>query len=334
MRYVITLILVVAASAALAVDLGTTAPTKPVSHIPATPVDPEVVRQGGDTLAEAVPIPLPYVGTGTTAGFVDDYDEVCPYTGSTSPDVVYSMTPEEDALVDIDMLGSSYDTKIYVYDEDLNLVDCNDDFHPDYTSKLTQLPFVGGMLYYLVIDGYGGDSGDYLVTITEYEPCILDCPAGAQLENEPPLVNGYVDEWNGGCNAGGEPPFQTIASDLFCGVTGFYDSGRDTDWFHITIPSDGVLEVTGDAEGPTYMFELGPQDCDQVAVIQSIIIGPCAEATMTITGEPGSLIWFWVGPTTYGEGVVFEYDYVLNLDISGSTAVESHSLSAVKGLFR
>ena len=35
---------------------------------------------------------LPYVMMGTTVGYTDDYDEECPYTGSTSPDVVYSFT--------------------------------------------------------------------------------------------------------------------------------------------------------------------------------------------------------------------------------------------------
>ena len=35
---------------------------------------------------------LPFSAEGTTVGFEDDYDEVCPYSNSTSPDVVYMMT--------------------------------------------------------------------------------------------------------------------------------------------------------------------------------------------------------------------------------------------------
>jgi len=333
MRLVTLLILLLATTTVLAADLGATAPAKPASHMPAAPADPAVLRQGGDTIADAVPIPIPYTGTGTTAGFYDDYDEVCPYTGGMSPDVVYSMVPDTDTVADIDMLGSAYDTKIYVYDQDLNLVDCNDDFHPDYTSKLEQLPLQGGMGYFLVIDGYGESYGDYVVTISEYEPCILECPIGAELENEPPLVNGYIDEWNGGCNTDGTEPFQVISNPVFCGVSGWYDTSRDTDWFIYTMPASGVLEVTGNAEVATYMFELGPQDCNEVAVLQQVIVGPCAEAALTITGEPGSLVWFWVGPTTYGEGVAEEYDYVLLSNIEGTTAVENHSLSAIKGLF-
>ena len=74
---------------ALAQDLGSS------RKIPAkkTPVviyePPAVPRQGGDTIEDATVIPgLPYSNTGTTEGFVDNYNEVCPYTGSTSPDVV------------------------------------------------------------------------------------------------------------------------------------------------------------------------------------------------------------------------------------------------------
>jgi hypothetical protein len=77
--------------------------------------------------------------SGTTVGYTDDYDEVCPFHNSTSPDVVYLLEPEQDMVIDIDMFGSTYDTKIYVYDDAMNLVACNDDFYPDYVSKIEGL---------------------------------------------------------------------------------------------------------------------------------------------------------------------------------------------------
>ena len=50
---------------------------------------PDRSRQGGDTVGDAMVIDeLPYYNTGTTEGYTDDYDEECPYSGSTSPDVV------------------------------------------------------------------------------------------------------------------------------------------------------------------------------------------------------------------------------------------------------
>ena len=72
---------------AMAVDLGNQAPVKPEVTYPQN--IPSDMRQGGDTILDAVEVTLPVVdGSGTTVGYNDDYDEVCPYTQSTSPDVV------------------------------------------------------------------------------------------------------------------------------------------------------------------------------------------------------------------------------------------------------
>ena len=335
MRLVIVIAILMTAATALAINLESTAPLKPAYQVTPPPADPDVLRQGGDTIADAVPIPIPYEIAGSTTGYSTDYDEVCPYDGSVAPDVVYSLTPADDISVNIDLGGSAYDTKVYVYDADLNLVACNDDFYPDYTSKLENVLLVGGMQYSLVIDGYGDAFGDYNLVIEGYVECVLVCPAGAQLEGEPPLVEGYIDTHNNGCSGASSPDdFQPITYSLFCGVSGWFDTSRDTDWFLYTIPANGVLEVIGDAEKATYMFELGPQDCAAVGVIQNVIIGPCAEATMTIVGDPGSTVWFWTGPTTFGEGVVEEYDYILFSNIGSPSAIENHSLTEIKGLFQ
>ena len=44
-------------------------------------------RVGGETIESATAIPgVPYSDSDDTCAFVHDYDEVCPYTGSLSPD--------------------------------------------------------------------------------------------------------------------------------------------------------------------------------------------------------------------------------------------------------
>ncbi|HOX27026.1 MAG TPA: hypothetical protein PLL30_15005 [Candidatus Krumholzibacteria bacterium] len=335
MRTLILLALALAlVGAAAAFDLGSVRPLKPFIAYPENVPDPAVLRQGGDTIAQATPIVVGSALDGTTTGFINDYDEVCPYTGGMAPDVVYTFTPEANIGVTVDMYGSAYDTKIYIYDEDLGLIACNDDYYPDYTSRVEDVPVVGGAPYYLVIDGYGSDNGIYHGYIEEYVPCALDCPAGAQLEGEPPLVDDYVDALNGGC--GSNPVnFQAITSPVFCATSGYYQSSgspaRDTDWFHIIMPAGGVLEVTGNAEEYMNMFELGPQDCNSVEVIQTAWLIPCQPATMTITGPGGSLVWFWCGPQNFWEGNTYEFDYVLFVDTE--VAVENHSWTDVKGLF-
>ncbi len=238
------------------------------------------------------------------------------------------------------MLGSTYDTKIYVYDEDFQLIACNDDWYPDYVSKIEHLPVSGADKYYLVIDGYGAEAGDYVLTITEYVPCVIECPAGAELEGEPPLVDGYQDVFNGGCNS---PEFGSpFGSRSGSGSSAARAAGtstsrrnlqsRDTDWFELVVPSYGFIEIIGDAEYATYLFELAPQDCGSVAVVQNVIVGPCTLGTITIPGAAGSTVWFWVGPTTFdGSG---EYDYVLySWYSSAPVRTEPQTWSTVKQLF-
>jgi len=336
MKHLLTLLLTLAiASSAAALELGNSSPIKPDIASPTNTPNP--VRQGGDTIENATPIPIIYAGVGTTTGYTDDYDGECPFFGVNAPDVVYLLTPEMDITVDIDMLGSQYDTKINVWDVDMNMIACNDDFYPDYVSKIEELFLPGGEIYYLVIDGYGGQHGDYVLTISEAVPCILECPVGAELEGEPPLVDGYVDEYNGGCATESGGVMQPLNAGMFCGRSGYYtvDGGamRDTDWFLLTIGDQGFLEITGDAEEASYMFELGPQECADVAVIQNVPIGPCLEATMTIVGEPGATVWFWVGSQSFWDGDTYEYDYVLTIN-DGVTAIEHHSLTEVKALFQ
>ena len=51
--------------------------------------DASRTRQGGNTIDDATVVDnLTESLEGTTVGYEDSYDEVCPYTGATSPDVV------------------------------------------------------------------------------------------------------------------------------------------------------------------------------------------------------------------------------------------------------
>jgi hypothetical protein len=166
--------------------------------------------------------------------------------------------------VTVDLFGSAYDTKVYIYDEDTALVACNDDFYSDWTSKLENVAVESGVQYFVIVDGYGGDAGEY------------------------------------------------------------------------QIPTGGHVAIAGDAEQPTFMFELGPQDCANVDVLQSVPIGPCSEGTMDILGYPGDIVWFWVGPQTHEAPDGFEgNEYAYRLFLTPPyVAVEDHSLTEVKALFR
>ena len=128
-------------------------------------------REGGETFATAFPIAaLPFYDTGNTCDNIDDYDEACPYVGSTSPDVVYTYTPPVNQEITISLCDSAYDTKVYVYDVAGATLGCNDDFAgcgPNgWKSKIECLPIQGGVGIYIIVDGYGGSCGAYDLDIT------------------------------------------------------------------------------------------------------------------------------------------------------------------------
>ena len=65
---------------------------------------------------------------------------------------------------------SQYDTKIYIYDGDQVNVACNDDdcttaAGVNWVSQLLGVSLDAGV-YYVVVDGYGGDEGEYTLDIT------------------------------------------------------------------------------------------------------------------------------------------------------------------------
>ncbi len=68
-------------------------------------------------------------------------------------------------------------------------------------------------------------------------------------------------------------------------------------------------------------------------VVQYATIGPWQENGLTIAAEPVSLVWLWVGSTTYS-GPVQEYDYVLSLNPEAPVATAVGTWTEVKGLFR
>ncbi len=349
MRVAIILALaLILAGATTAQDFGHKEPVKqPQSYSENIPL-PE--RQGGDTIGTATVIPaLPYSDSGTTAGRFDDYDEVCPYSGSIAPDVVYKYVATSSINVDIDLCNSSYDTKVYVYDAGLNLIACNDDFYfgepcGEYVSKIESLTLQSGTTYYIIVDGYGNASGNYSLEVDWRTGPYYTCPPDGQDEGEPPLVDGYVDEFNGGCNTPPEYPFQEILGNaagtaIFCGLGGWYvtdgSSSRDTDWFRIFVGATGIVEIEGGANYPTYLFELWPQDCDAVGVLQQVTMYDLA--TMTIGGyQPGAVVWIWAGSTVFSAPPTWPDEYLYVLWFSGLLAPvpgEATTWSTLKALY-
>lgn len=128
------------------------------------------LRQGGDDIANATPIGgLPFTDAGTTVGYADDYDASsmgCSQT-STSPDVVFSYSTGSNMwMVTMDLCASDYFTKMFVFKTNADtLVACNQ-FHTDCgepRSKIESLILESLSTYFIVVDGYAGNSGNYVL---------------------------------------------------------------------------------------------------------------------------------------------------------------------------
>ena len=136
----------------------------------------------GDIVGDPILIDeIPFHAVGSTIDFNNDYDEECPFSGSTAPDVVYSFTPGTNIIVDISLCDTltAYDTKVYVYENEVGNIPsttlsepaCNDDEcnNPttSFLSLIESLELVAGNTYYIIVDGYGSSSGNYELWVTE-----------------------------------------------------------------------------------------------------------------------------------------------------------------------
>ncbi|MFH2036263.1 MAG: GEVED domain-containing protein [Candidatus Zixiibacteriota bacterium] len=277
-------------------SMGTTAPEKaPYSGPQAPAPDVNVTKQGGDDIASAVAITMPYSNTGTNVGYTDDYDEACTWS-STSPDVVYSFANTVDQQMDVDMYGSSYDTKIFIYENDATtLVACNDDYYSDYVSALFNVNITAGNTYYIVIDGYGGDAGDYVINADVHAmPDPFECPPGATAESE-----ACGDDTNGGCNSTPAVFEDILCGETVCGTVWADGDTRDTDWYRLIMFETGPVTFTASAEFPFVIGFVDTSDCALASALDPYAVGnPDEEISVTRTCGPGEY-WLFVSHQEY-----------------------------------
>ncbi len=326
-----------AAVGATKATTGATAPSRPESGS----------RVGGDTVETAVVIPsIPFADTGNTCGFVNDYDESCPYTGSTSPDVVYAFTPSEWTTIDVVLCDSAYDTKVYIYENEvtpLPLV-CNDDAigcgPSGYQSRLQLVALTPGYTYYIVVDGYAGDCGDYLIHIYDSFPCVF-CPPFPVFEDEPECIDPGNDVDNGGCDS--DPPVFDVIEPTgdpvgICGTSGTYYDGvnlsRDTDWYQFDLAHGATITVSCEADFDV-LVELidGTDGCPAPASLSSFVAPYCQVGALTETLQPGTW-WIRVGPNQL-DGVPCGSDYSLIVEgLVPASITEGVSWSTIKAIYR
>lgn len=171
--------------------------------------------QGSDLIDGSVTIPgVPFTDTGDTTGLGNDWDEVCPFSGSTSPDVFYRFTPAATDEYCITICNSGYDTKLYVLDAGLVQLACVDDSCSSpsgggFRSNINLLTLAAGVPVDIGIDGWSGDQGAYEITVDVCGASGACClPTGTCLEGS--FESDCVDA---GGTWGGE---DSLCIDLIC----------------------------------------------------------------------------------------------------------------------
>lgn len=127
---------------------------------------------GASNPSTAIPVDAnPFLDQGTTVGMGNDSVGGGCLTGGddVSEDVWYELTfttaVELTVWTTCASTGpASFDTRLSLFDQDLLLLSCNDDApdcgQPHYQSKIEDTVVPAGT-YYVVVDGYNGDAGDY-----------------------------------------------------------------------------------------------------------------------------------------------------------------------------
>jgi len=112
---------------------------------------------------------LPFSAVGTNLGMGDDFD----VANSDGEDYTYQLWMPADGTVDITLCSAitTFDTKLEIFNADCFTTTTfyNDDFTCEFSSlqsTLSGIPLAEG-IYLIVVDGFGGQTGDYEINVTE-----------------------------------------------------------------------------------------------------------------------------------------------------------------------
>jgi len=245
------------------------------------------------TVVEDITASVGSTVTGSTTDQTDDHAPSC--TNPGSPEAVYELTFAEDTIVGIstDSAGTGYDTALYV--REASCVDpgaeivCNDDVDTQGGNYNSQLGWMAeaGVTYYLFVDGWNGEAGDFELTLTEStcgdgtpelgEECDdgndVDgdgCESTCQItplcsydadEDLGALAAGVASEWSGDVAAAGDD-----LPDLPCSGPGGGDYMAS-----FSVAADGVLTVGYDHTDGDVQYAIVPlgDDCEPAACIDA-----------------------------------------------------------------
>ncbi len=252
--------------------------------------------QGSDNCPATVITGIPYTDTGTTVGRANDFNPISACNSTFAPDVVYEFTPTITDFYAISLMGSSYDTYLYVHTlgscPGIFSVGCNDDNSPSLQSYLS-LYLTAGQVYYIIVDGYNSSAGSYVLNITGN--CSIECQpndvpecAFEEIGGDPVFDCNYF--CNGYNSIQGISLFQTV-----CGRTWATNGQHDQDWYYFQILEPCSLDITLRTEVPIrlQLNSFPSFDCNYTTYLNQFQAIPCSTLTYRVPCvQPGDYTLF------------------------------------------
>ncbi|MBU1920541.1 fibronectin type III domain-containing protein, partial [bacterium] len=285
----------------------------------------------GDNCSDPFPLTVPSVNFGNTSTFTDDYDYACPYTGSTSPDVVYRYTPSASEQLTFGLCRSDYDTKLFIYEDVCSgaPIACNDDASPcpgslgSYRSLLECVTLSTGHTYYIVVDGYGGASGDYILEVGKCPTCDVASCGDVEECEEVPDTSHAMNDCNGGCSTAIQFGCPVSCVDTIeCGESFFGElftyvregiPERDIDAIVFTLDSQTMVNFIISTEARTNFRIIDPISCVNILEL-TWGFGSCSTGEFSYCLDSGTYA-IELHPIDYS-GIPVPLDYRITMNCS------------------
>ncbi|MBX3364416.1 MAG: hypothetical protein KF866_06590 [Phycisphaeraceae bacterium] len=293
-----------------------------------------------DTCDQAIAVAIDSFTMGSTAG--TNIDNGLPTCGTSisGPGVWFTVVGDGTTLTAETCGFRTYDTKINVFCGDCDnfeffCVGGNDDAC-GLGSRVTWCS-EAGTTYYILVQGFGGQSGDFELAVLSNgigcstpPPCApCDITPMGTPEGEPNCFDFYVDATNGGCNS-----TPNVFGAIACGETvtgtagtflGLFDNNtptnpnddfvtnfRDTDWFLFTINEPQRVRVTATAEFPVLTGVVNLNNCFSPSFAFFTTANECLPAVASGLLQPGTYAVF-VAPSVFS-GVPCGREYNVMLE--------------------
>ena len=182
-----------------------------------------------DDIADATPITMPGIYTGTNVFATLEAGEPVPSCQSSQGSSVYwAFTPSSDGEVVIDLSASDFDTVLSFHQADGTEIACDDDGGTDTTSRLANLSVSAGTTYLIRIAGYSSfltgetATGNISFTIEQPRPLAASFSGSTDMG---PFDRPFVSASTGACSVSG------TGANVMYGTT------------DITVTQDGTFDI-------------------------------------------------------------------------------------------